>query len=153
GSPIATVSRSRRASCASIKSPQYAASMSCAGRAYKPIAALDETRQRQMTDIAERIANFIEPFRVSPGADVGLARDFDPAFKAGIEKKKDGAELLDTGVELLSDHQGRLAAQDTHGLLVVLQALDGAGKDGAIRHVMKGVNPQGVRVESFKVPS
>ena len=51
------------------------------------------------------------------------------------------------------EYQARLAAQDTYGVLVVLQALDAAGKDGTIRHVMSGVNPQGVRVESFKVPS
>jgi PPK2 family polyphosphate:nucleotide phosphotransferase len=104
-------------------------------------------------DITKRIARFIEPFRVSPGSSVKLARDFDPAFKAGIKKKKDGAVLLKEGIELLSDYQSRLAAEDTYGVLVVLQALDAAGKDGTIRHVMSGVNPQGVRVESFKVPS
>jgi PPK2 family polyphosphate:nucleotide phosphotransferase len=104
-------------------------------------------------DISKRIARFIEPFRVSPGSSVELARDFDPRFKAGIETKKDGADLLQGGIELLSEYQARLAGQDTHGVLVVLQALDAAGKDGTIRHVMSGVNPQGVRVESFKVPS
>jgi PPK2 family polyphosphate:nucleotide phosphotransferase len=104
-------------------------------------------------DISNRIARFIEQFRVSPGSTVKLERDFDPAFKAGIEKKKDGAELLKEGIELLSEYQARLAAQDTYGVLVVLQALDAAGKDGTIRHVMSGVNPQGVRVASFKVPS
>jgi len=57
------------------------------------------------------------------------------------------------GVELLSEYQERLAAQDTHGVIVVLQALDAAGKDGTIRHVMSGVNPQGVSVHSFKAPS
>ncbi|MGY4769526.1 polyphosphate kinase 2 family protein [Kribbella sp. CWNU-51] len=107
------------------------------------------------TDVpsAKRIARFIEPFRVTPGSHVTLAKDFDPAFKAGIEKKKDGAELLTEGIELLADYQARLAAQDTVGVVVILQALDAAGKDGTIRHVMSGVNPQGVRVESFKVPS
>ncbi len=104
-------------------------------------------------DISKRIARFIEPFRVSPGSSVRLARDFDPGFKAGIEKKKDGVDLLTDGIELLTEYQARLAAQDTYGVLVVLQALDAAGKDGTIRHVMSGVNPQGVRVESFKVPS
>jgi len=104
-------------------------------------------------DISKRIARFIEPFRVSPGSSVKLARDFDPGFKAGIERKKDGADLLKEGIELLTEYQARLAAQDTYGVLVVLQALDAAGKDGTIRHVMSGVNPQGVRVESFKVPS
>jgi PPK2 family polyphosphate:nucleotide phosphotransferase len=104
-------------------------------------------------DISKRIPGFIEPFRVAPGASVSLARDFDPGFKAGMEKKKDGEALLHGGIELLAEYQTRLAAQDTHGVLIVLQALDAAGKDGTIRHVMSGVNPQGVRVESFKVPS
>ena len=90
---------------------------------------------------------------MTPGSRVTLADDFDPAFEAGIKHKKQGVELLNDGVELLSEYQQRLAAQDTHGVLVVLQALDAAGKDGTIRHVMSGVNPQGVRVESFKVPS
>jgi PPK2 family polyphosphate:nucleotide phosphotransferase len=104
-------------------------------------------------DMTKRIARFIEPFRVSPGSSVELAKDFDPGFKGGIEKKKDGVELLHEGIELLTEYQARLAAQDTYGVLVVLQALDAAGKDGTIRHVMSGLNPQGVRVESFKVPS
>jgi len=99
------------------------------------------------------ITKFIEPFRVTPGSKVTLANDFDPGFKAGVEKKDQGVELLRQGVELLSEYQARLAAQDTHGVLVVLQALDAAGKDGTIRHVMSGVNPQGVAVHSFKVPS
>ena len=104
-------------------------------------------------DIAQRIPGFIEPFRVAPGSSVNLARDFDPGFKSGVEHKRDGEDLLRTGIELLAKYQERLAAQDTYGVLVVLQALDAAGKDGTIRHVMSGVNPQGVRVESFKVPS
>jgi PPK2 family polyphosphate:nucleotide phosphotransferase len=102
---------------------------------------------------SRRIADFVRPFRVSPGSRVNLAKDFDPAFEAGIKKKQDGVALLNEGIELLATYQARLAAQDTYGVLVVLQALDAAGKDGTIRHVMTGVNPQGVRVESFKVPS
>jgi len=101
----------------------------------------------------QRIAEFIEPLRVEPGTKVKLGRDFDPAFKAGVKKKKNGVALLETGVALLADYQARLAAQHTCGVLVVLQALDAGGKDGMIRHVMSGLNPQGVRVESFKVPS
>jgi PPK2 family polyphosphate:nucleotide phosphotransferase len=104
-------------------------------------------------DITKRIARFIEPLQVSPGSHVKLAKDFDPAFRAGIEKKKDGVGLLNDGIAILSDYQRKLAAQATQGVVVVLQALDAAGKDGTIRHVMSGVNPQGVRVESFKVPS
>ena len=104
-------------------------------------------------DVPSRIARFIEPFRVSPGSGVNLAKDFDPAFEGGVKRKKDGVALLNEGIELLVNYQARLAAQDTYGVLVVLQALDAAGKDGTIRHVMSGLNPQGVRVESFKVPS
>src|SRR4249919_606481 len=104
-------------------------------------------------DAPSRIARFIEPFRVSPGSGVNLAKDFDPAFEGGVKRKKDGVALLNEGIELLVNYQARLAAQDTYGVLVVLQALDAAGKDGTIRHVMSGLNPQGVRVESFKVPS
>ncbi|MFG2953107.1 polyphosphate kinase 2 family protein [Streptomyces sp. NPDC048291] len=102
---------------------------------------------------ADRIAEFIEPLRVKPGSRVRLAEDFDPGFRAGIRKKQDGVELLRGGIELLADYQRRLAAQDTYGVLFCLQALDAGGKDGTIRHVMSGVNPQGVRVVGFKVPS
>jgi PPK2 family polyphosphate:nucleotide phosphotransferase len=104
-------------------------------------------------DMTDRIARFIEPFRVTPGSKVKLAKDFDPGFKAGIDHKEDGVDLLNDGIALLSEYQERLAAQATNGVVVVLQALDAAGKDGTIKHVMSGVNPQGVRVESFKVPS
>jgi PPK2 family polyphosphate:nucleotide phosphotransferase len=101
----------------------------------------------------ERVEDFIAPFRVEPGSKVTLAKDFDPSFKEGVKKKKEGVELLAEGVRLLSEYQARLAAQDSWGVLLVLQALDAAGKDGTIRHVMSGVNPQGVSVHSFKVPS
>jgi PPK2 family polyphosphate:nucleotide phosphotransferase len=107
-----------------------------------------------MTDKrAKRIAELIAPLRVKPGSKVNLARDFDPAYKPDIVKKKDAAPLLQTGIEMLCDYQARLAAQDTYGVLMCLQALDAGGKDGTIRHVMSGVNPQGVHVNSFKVPS
>jgi PPK2 family polyphosphate:nucleotide phosphotransferase len=102
---------------------------------------------------AGELAELIEPLRVRPGSKVTLDEDYDPAFKAGWLKKKEGKEHLRLSVELLAEYQDRLAAQDTYGVLVVLQALDAAGKDGTIRHVMSGVNPQGVVVHSFKVPS
>jgi PPK2 family polyphosphate:nucleotide phosphotransferase len=100
-----------------------------------------------------RMAEVIEPFRVKPGSKVNLAKDFDPAYRAGGMKKKDGEELLSQGVDLLAEYQARLAAQDTYAVLVCLQAMDAGGKDGTIRHVMSGVNPQGVDVHGFKVPS
>jgi PPK2 family polyphosphate:nucleotide phosphotransferase len=101
----------------------------------------------------KRIPGYARLFRVKPGSKVKLGRDFDPGFKADVVRKKEGAALLQRGVALLADYQARLAAQDTYGVLVCLQALDAGGKDGTIRHVMSGVNPQGVAVNSFKVPS
>jgi PPK2 family polyphosphate:nucleotide phosphotransferase len=102
---------------------------------------------------AARIAEAIEPLRVGPGKKVHLGEDFDPRYKSGLVKKKDGRELLQAGVDLLAEYQARLAAQDVHGVLVCLQSLDAGGKDGTIRHVMSGVNPQGVHVHGFRVPS
>ena len=105
-------------------------------------------------DQAKRIAEFIEPLRVEPGTKVKLGRDFDPSYRGDVlRKKKDGRRLLAEGIELLADYQRRLAAQSTYGVLVCLQSLDAGGKDGTIRHVMSGVNPQGVHVRGFKVPS
>lgn len=104
-------------------------------------------------DRFDMLTRFIAPLRVAPGRQVVLSRDFDPDYKADFLAKEDGAELLQRGVELMSEYQERLAAQDTFAVLLCLQALDAAGKDGTIRHVMSGVNPQGVHVTSFKAPS
>jgi PPK2 family polyphosphate:nucleotide phosphotransferase len=99
------------------------------------------------------IADFIKPLRVPPGAKVDLGKAYDPGYKADFLTKADGRDLLEQGIELLVEYQDKLAAQDTYGLLVVIQALDAAGKDGTIKHVFSGVNPQGVKVHSFKAPS
>ena len=104
-------------------------------------------------DRAKRIRRLVAPFRVSPGAKVHLPRDFDPGSTADFVEKEDADEALRDGVTELTEYQARLAAQDTYALLVIFQAMDAAGKDGTIRHVMSGVNPQGVEVTSFKVPS
>ena len=104
----------------------------------------------------ERMQQHREVDRAAAGAaraQVDLGKDFDPGYRSDLVKKRDGAELLRTGIDLLAEYQRRLAAQDTHGVLVCLQSLDAGGKDGTIRHVMSGVNPQGVHVSSFKVPS
>ena len=98
------------------------------------------------------LTKLTEKLRVAPGSVVDLARDHDPGFTAGM-KKQDSAAELQLGIELLGAYQDRLAAQGTHGLLVVIQGIDAAGKDSMVRHVMSGVNPQGVLVHSFKVPS
>jgi PPK2 family polyphosphate:nucleotide phosphotransferase len=99
------------------------------------------------------VAAFVAPFQVEADSRVRLAKDFDPAFRSGVTAKQDGKELLRSGLEALAELQARLYAEHTRGVLVVLQALDAAGKDGAIKHVMGAFNPQGVSVHSFKAPS
>ena len=107
----------------------------------------------ETSEEGRRLTRLVEPLRVPPGRAVHLGRDFDPRYRADFLSKSDAEGVLRAGVELLADYQARLAAQDTWSLLVVIQAIDAGGKDGTIRHVMSGVNPQGVRVSSFKVPS
>jgi len=107
---------------------------------------MDETR-------LQRIADFIAPMRVPPGKEVVLGRDFDAADTGDFVTKHDSVDLLRQGIELLDHYQARLAAQDTYGVLMVLQALDAGGKDSTIRHAMRGVNPQGVSVHGFRKPS
>jgi PPK2 family polyphosphate:nucleotide phosphotransferase len=99
-----------------------------------------------------QLKRLIDPLRVEPGREVVLGRDFDPGYRAGLQKDEVENEPS-LSIELLSDYQQRLAAQDAFAVLVVLQGIDAAGKDGTIRHVMSGVNPQGVVVHSFKEPS
>jgi PPK2 family polyphosphate:nucleotide phosphotransferase len=103
--------------------------------------------------VRAELQELIAPMLVKPGAKVTLAKDHDPGYRAGWLSKQEGEQRLQQTVELLAEYQERLAAQNTYGVLVVLQALDAAGKDSTIRHVMSGVNPQGVVVHSFKVPS
>ncbi len=100
----------------------------------------------------EQIDRFLDQFRIDDPKSFRLA-DRNPGSTDGVRDKKAAADRLQRGIERLNDLQTRLAAQQTYGLLLVLQALDAAGKDGAIRHVMTGLNPQGVRVVSFKSPS
>jgi PPK2 family polyphosphate:nucleotide phosphotransferase len=101
------------------------------------------------TDPFRRLA---AQLRVAPTARVRLGKESDPGDTKGISEAK-GAQLLRQGTDLLASYQARLAAQDRAALLVIVQAMDAAGKDGTIQHVMSGVNPQGVEVTSFKVPT
>ena len=96
--------------------------------------------------------DLIEPLRVVPGSTVLLSEHHDPGYTGQITRPQ-AADLLTQGVELLAKYQDRLAAQATHGVLLVLQGLDASGKDGVVKHVMSGVNPQAVAVRSFKQPS
>jgi PPK2 family polyphosphate:nucleotide phosphotransferase len=78
---------------------------------------------------------------------------FDTAYKGDYKDKKDAAEDLEQGVKDLAELQEKLYAFDKYSLLIIFQAMDAAGKDGTIKHVMSGVNPQGCQVKSFKTPS
>ena len=93
-----------------------------------------------------------EALRVAPGGTVRLP-DRDPGGTAFVASREEASDRLAEGVSLLVDYQARLAAQDVYAVLLVLQGLDASGKDGTIKHVMTGVNPQGVEVHSFKQPS
>jgi PPK2 family polyphosphate:nucleotide phosphotransferase len=90
---------------------------------------------------------------VEPGKAVSLKKDFAPDFTGGYDDKAGALEQVSANVERLSAMQEVFYAQDTYALLIIFQAMDAAGKDGAIRHVMSGINPQGCQVSSFKAPS
>jgi PPK2 family polyphosphate:nucleotide phosphotransferase len=87
-----------------------------------------------------------------PGKKISL-KDYDPGWTGSIKDKNAATALLQEGVQQLAQLQDKLYAQDTYALLMVFQAMDAAGKDGTIRHVMSGINPQGCQVFSFKAPS
>ena len=104
-------------------------------------------------EILDRIEKYIDPFRITKGKGFKL-KDFDPADTCGLTMGKgEAAELLQRGTEWLAEEQDILYAQNRWSLLLVFQAMDAAGKDGTIKHVMSGVNPQGCQVFSFKQPS
>jgi polyphosphate kinase 2 (PPK2 family) len=106
------------------------------------------------TSTLKRIERFIAPYRVTQGQGFRLA-DIDPAdtHRLGAEDKGDAKTWLSEGVSWLAQEQDLLYAQDRWSVLLVFQAMDAAGKDGTIKHVMSGVNPQGCQVFSFKQPS
>ena len=97
-------------------------------------------------------AKLIKPFRVDNGKHFRL-KDHDPGETRGIESGKESDELLERGIRQMTELQEKLYAQDRWALLVMFQAMDAAGKDSAIKHVMSGVNPQGCDVHAFKQPS
>jgi PPK2 family polyphosphate:nucleotide phosphotransferase len=105
-------------------------------------------------EIIDRIEKFVEPYRVTKGKGFRL-KDIDPGDtrKLKSDQKDEAKEVLAQGVEWLAEEQDKLYAQDRWSVLLVFQAMDAAGKDGTIKHVMSGVNPQGCQVYSFKAPS
>jgi PPK2 family polyphosphate:nucleotide phosphotransferase len=104
--------------------------------------------------LIEKARKFAEPFRVNKGKDFRL-KNAMPGETLGLgnEDKPRAQEALTMGIEALAELQDKLYAQDKWAVLLIFQAMDAAGKDGAIKHVMSGVNPQGCQVVSFKSPS
>ena len=105
-------------------------------------------------ELIRRAGKLARAFRVADGDDFRL-KEVDPGDTRGLqsEDKPRAQELLSQGVEVLADLQDRLYAQDKWAVLLIFQAMDAAGKDGAIKHVMSGINPQGCQVFSFKAPT
>lgn len=105
-------------------------------------------------DLIKRARRFAEPFRITNGKKFRL-KQIDPGDTLHLESedKPRAKEVLAMGTQLLAELQDKLYAQDRWSLLIILQAMDAAGKDGAIKHIMSGVNPQGCQVHSFKAPS
>lgn len=107
-----------------------------------------------LADGIERCGRFAAPYRVTDGKGFRL-KDRDPGDTGELtsEDKPEAKEALAAGVEVLTELQERLYAQDRWAVLLIFQAMDAAGKDSAIKHVMSGVNPQGCQVHAFKAPS
>jgi PPK2 family polyphosphate:nucleotide phosphotransferase len=108
----------------------------------------------KLDEIVERSRKLSRPFRITSGRKFSL-KDIDPDDSGSFDRedRPRAEEALVTGVEALTELQERLYAQDRWALLLIFQAIDAAGKDGAIKRVMSGINPQGVQVYSFKKPS
>ncbi len=105
-------------------------------------------------EVLQRVRSFVDPYRVVSGKGFRLKeRDATDTGQLGSENKSEAKELLAQGVEWLAEEQNKLYAQNRWSVLLVFQAMDAAGKDGTIKHVMSGVNPQGCQVYSFKQPS
>ncbi|MCL1941974.1 MAG: polyphosphate kinase 2 family protein [Candidatus Azobacteroides sp.] len=96
---------------------------------------------------------YLNLLRVEPDKKISLKKDFETDCKNKPFSKEEGEILLKEGVEYLTRLQDMLYAHDRHSILIVLQAMDAAGKDGAVKHVMSGLNPTGVTVNSFKTPT
>ena len=95
---------------------------------------------------------FADPFKITDGRKFRL-KDVDPASTGDLESKEQASAWLAQGLERLRQLQEKMYAQDRWALLLIFQAMDAAGKDSTIKHVMSGINPQGCQVYSFKAPS
>ena len=100
----------------------------------------------------KRLEQLLKPFRITRGKGFRLSQ-IDPGDSRGVKSKEEAEQYLQIGITRLAEAQDKLYAQDQWAVLLVFQAMDAAGKDGAIKHVMSGVNPQGCQVFAFKAPT
>lgn len=100
-----------------------------------------------------KLSKYVETLRVEPKQSVDLKKGFETDYDHKMLSKEEGEELLSLGISKFSEIQEKLYACGNKSVLIVFQAMDAAGKDGTIKHIMTGLNPQGVHVTSFKVPS
>jgi polyphosphate kinase 2 (PPK2 family) len=103
--------------------------------------------------LSEKCGFDLRKILVRPGQAISLARDFDPDYTGEFKDKVEVEGSLQSNIELLTEQQDILYANASRSLLSILGAMDAAGKDSAIKHVMSGVNPQGCEVHSFKSPA
>jgi PPK2 family polyphosphate:nucleotide phosphotransferase len=99
------------------------------------------------------VKQFVKQFRVKPGSKVNLKKDFDPGSTSGFKKPDNAGEVLGNVIDHISDYADRLYAEKAQSLLIIFQALDAAGKDSVVDHVMSGLNPAHTQVFTFKAPS
>lgn len=97
--------------------------------------------------------NYLKSLKVKPGKKVDLVKDFNTDNKQKKIDKKEGELMMANGIKNLAIMQDKIYAHDEYSVLILFQAIDAAGKDSSIKHVMSGLNPRGVRVTSFKTPS
>ena len=117
------------------------------------LGSWDFDKKREIAVNGGSIKFRLRDVAVEPGSSISLKKDFDPAFTGGFKDKSDALERLAHNRHCVAELQETLYADDRYSVLVIFQGMDAAGKDGAVRHVMSGVNPQGCRVTSFKAPS
>jgi PPK2 family polyphosphate:nucleotide phosphotransferase len=109
---------------------------------------MDKQKQRR-----KDFQKYLETLRVKQGKKISLKKDFHTDYDHKMVTKEEGVKILEDGLKNLAAMQDKLYAHDQYSVLIVLQAMDAAGKDGAIKHVISGLNPSGVKVASFKTPS
>jgi PPK2 family polyphosphate:nucleotide phosphotransferase len=124
------------------------------GKAWRDMLIIREPHslyyRRPMADTMDKV---LDKIMVRPGSRVSLRQDHDPGYTGPFTSREGTEEILEKDLKTLAELQYKLYAQNSYAVLLLLQGLDGSGKDSTIRHVMYGVNPQGVQVTGFGVPS